>query len=159
VHDGAVQLRDTTEADLDTLFDLQDDDESRRMAAFAPHDTADRAAYVARHRQYLRDEDKVTKTVVVDGEVVGSVAKFVMDGEAEVTYLIRRDQWGRGLASAALAGLLDEVRERPLFARVATDNVGSARVLERNGFVRVGEDSGFASARNAETAEYVYRLD
>lgn len=31
--------------------------------------------------------------------------------------------------------MLEEVATRPLFARVATHNVASQRVLERNGFV------------------------
>ena len=48
---------------------------------------------------------------------------------------------------------------RPLFARFAADNVGSARVLLRNGFTRVGEETGYAHARAAKITEHIYRLD
>ena len=62
------------------------------------------------------------------------IASFVLEGDTEVTYWIRRDRWGRGIATAALAELLRQVTVRPLFARIAADNAGSARVLLRNGF-------------------------
>jgi RimJ/RimL family protein N-acetyltransferase len=47
---------------------------------------------------------------------------------------------------------------RPLGARVAFDNFGSQRVLEKNGFIRIGSDSGFANARQAEIEEFIYQL-
>ena len=80
-------------------------------------------------------------------------------GTPEVTYWIRRDLWGRGIATAALAELLREVTVRPLFARAAADNAGSAKVLLRNGFTRVGEETPYAEARTAEITEHIYRLD
>ncbi|MFL6059886.1 MAG: GNAT family N-acetyltransferase [Marmoricola sp.] len=79
-------------------------------------------------------------------------------GPTEVTYWIRRARWGQGIATAALAELVSVVEERPLWARVASDNVGSASVLERNGFTRVGTEAGFARARGTEIEETIYRL-
>jgi RimJ/RimL family protein N-acetyltransferase len=67
--------------------------------------------------------------------------------------------WGRGIATAALAELLREVTVRPLFARAAAANAGSARVLLSNGFTRVGEETSYAEARGAEITEYIYRRD
>jgi RimJ/RimL family protein N-acetyltransferase len=52
-----------------------------------------------------------------------------------VSYWIGREFWGRGVATAALAALVAEVKERPLHALVAEHNVGSIRVLEKCGFV------------------------
>ena len=48
---------------------------------------------------------------------------------------------------------------RSLFARAASDNVASLRVLRRAGFVAVGTDVGFANGRGAETGETILRLD
>jgi RimJ/RimL family protein N-acetyltransferase len=152
-------LRDMTEADLDVLFDIQDDDIAQYMAGFTSPDGGDRDSYVARQRRFLAD-DKITKKVIlVNDEIVGSIASFVVEGDCEVTYWIRRDLWGRGIATAALAELLREVTVRPLFARAAADNAGSARVLLRNGFTRVGEETSYAHARTAEIMEHIYRLD
>lgn len=95
-------LRDVTGADLDILFDIQDDDIAQYMAGFTSPDGGDRDSYVARQRGFLAD-DKITKKVIlVDDEIVGSVASFVVEGDTEVTYWIRRDLWGRGIATAAL---------------------------------------------------------
>lgn len=152
-------LRDMTEADLDVLFDIQDDDIARHMAAFTSPDGGERDRYVAKFRRLLADDTIINKVILVDDDIVGSIASFVLDGDTEVTYWIRRDQWGRGIATAALAELLREVTVRPVFARVAADNAGSAKVLLRNGFMRVGEETAYARARAAEISEHTYRLD
>jgi len=47
---------------------------------------------------------------------------------------------------------------RPIFGRTAFDNFASQKVLEKNGFVRIGKDKGFANARQAETEEFIYKL-
>ncbi len=66
----------------------------------------------------------LTRTVLADGDVVGSAAVYGEPGEREVTYWMDRAYWGRGIATAALRGLLAEVPERPLYARAAADNPG-----------------------------------
>jgi RimJ/RimL family protein N-acetyltransferase len=48
---------------------------------------------------------------------------------------------------------------RPLYARAASDNAASIRVLRKCGFLIVGEGRGFAHGRNEETEEVVLRLD
>lgn len=150
-------MRDTTEADLPALFEIQTDADGQLMAAFT--DTSnDREKYLRKWRELLADESVRPKVIVVDGEVIGSVGSFVLDGDTEVTYWIRRDFWGRGIATKALAALLGEVPVRPVFARAAHDNAGSIRVLERNGFVPVGEEESFAEARQAEIREVIFRL-
>jgi RimJ/RimL family protein N-acetyltransferase len=76
-----------------------------------------------------------------------------------VTYWVDRTQWGKGIASAALQILLAETVERPLYARAASDNVGSLRVLEKAGFRRVGVNRDFAPGRGEEIEETILRLD
>ena len=49
--------------------------------------------------------------------------------------------------------------ERPLYARRASDNVGSLRVLEKAGFRRVGVNRDFAPGRGEEIEETILRLD
>ena len=88
----------------------------------------DRESCVARFRGFLADDKIINKVILLDDEIVGSISSFVLEGDTDVTYWIRRDQWGRGIATAALAELLRQVTVRPLFARVAADKIGSARV-------------------------------
>jgi RimJ/RimL family protein N-acetyltransferase len=62
------------------------------------------------------------------------------------------------VASAALDAFLRLEETRPLFARVAEHNVGSARVLTRAGFVRVGTETSYADGVGREVVEHIYRL-
>jgi RimJ/RimL family protein N-acetyltransferase len=48
---------------------------------------------------------------------------------------------------------------RPLHARVADDNIGSHRVLEKCGFRVIATERSFAEARSCEIEELVLRLD
>jgi RimJ/RimL family protein N-acetyltransferase len=49
-------------------------------------------------------------------------------------------------------------RARPIYARVAKDNVASLRVLEKCGFTITGQAKGFANARGEEIEEWILEL-
>ncbi len=97
----------------------------------------DREAHVAHWAKLLADDTIVNKTIEFDGQVVGNIGCWENEGERLVGYFIARSHWGKGIATAALRGLLSEVKERPLLAHVATHNLGSTRVLEKCGFTMV----------------------
>ena len=67
--------------------------------------------------------------------------------------------WGAGIATRALGLLLELVLVRPLYARVASDNAGSMRVLQKSGFTIIGTEISFAPARQCEIEETILRLD
>jgi RimJ/RimL family protein N-acetyltransferase len=69
------------------------------------------------------------------------------------------DALGTGIVGRALALLLEVVAVRPLFARVASDNVPSLKVLRRAGFAIIGTEISFANGRKAEIEETILRLD
>lgn len=100
----------------------------------------------------------IKRTILHRGTVAGHMVRFSRDGDAEITYWIDREVWGLGIATTALGLFLGEVTERPLLARVAADNAGSTRVLEKCGFVRTRSERGYANARCEEIEEYVYLL-
>jgi RimJ/RimL family protein N-acetyltransferase len=153
-----INLRKTLTTDLELFFQFQLDSEAQYLAAFMPADSGDRDAYVARHTKYLSDPAITSRAILVDDEIAGSIAKFIMQGEAEITYWIDREFWGQGIASAALKSFLSIELTRPIFGRVAFDNYGSQKVLEKCGFVKIGSDKGFASARQQEIEEFIYKL-
>jgi RimJ/RimL family protein N-acetyltransferase len=156
---GPIALRPVQDADFDALFDQMRDPESVRMAAFTPADPDDRAAFDA-HLARVRSAPDIThRAITCEGRLVGSIASFVIDGETEVTYWVERASWGRGIAGRALALLLEVVSVRPLFARAASDNLGSLKVLAGAGFQPVGTEVSFAAGRSAEIEETILRLD
>jgi RimJ/RimL family protein N-acetyltransferase len=156
----SIVLRDVMMSDLPIFFDQQLDPEANRMAAFTRKDPADRDAFMAHWAKILRDETITIQTILFDGQVAGSVLSYVdEDGQLEVSYWIGRPYWGKGVATRGLLAFLDHIKVRPLYARVAQDNIGSLRVLEKCRFTRIGEGRGFSQARGQEVQEFLLRLD
>jgi RimJ/RimL family protein N-acetyltransferase len=132
------------------------------MAAFGAADPADRTAFDARWTRILGDPSIAVRAIETEaGELAGSILLW-RDPDLpgpEVSYWLGRPFWGRGIATAALTAFLGEIPVRPLFGRAAADNAGSLRVLEKAGFVRIGEDDGWSDLRDATVREIILRLD
>ena len=156
---GRVLLRGVAEDDLPVFFEHQLDADANRMAAFTAEDPSDRAAFAAHWNKILSDETIIKMTVLLDGRVAGHVSSFEQSGEREITYWLGKKYWGKGVATEALSRFLGLMRERPLSARVAKDNLASLRVLRKCGFEVSGEDKGFANARGEEIEEFVLTLE
>jgi len=154
-----IKLRPTEIADLETLFKFQLDKEGGYLAAFMPKDPTDKAAYITKYTKLLADPTVNNQTIFIDSVIVGSIAKFVMEGNTEITYWIDRKFWGQGIATKALRDFLNIETTRPIFGRVAFDNFGSQKVLEKCGFIKIGTDKGFANARQTVIEEFIYKLD
>jgi RimJ/RimL family protein N-acetyltransferase len=154
-----VSLRPLEDRDLDTIYQQVTDPESVRMAAFTAEDQTDRRAFLNRMSRLRADTSVSYRVIDVDGAIAGTIGSFRIDNQPEVTFWVDRTQWGKGIASAALQILLAETAERPLYARAASDNVGSLRVLEKAGFRRVGVNRDFAPGRGEEIEETILRLD
>ncbi len=154
-----VALRMLADADLDAVFAQMRDPESVRMAAFTSGDPDDRPVFDRRMAR-LRSSPEITlRAVTHQGQLVGTIGCFVVEGETEITYWIDRSAWGRGIATEALALFLQLVPHRPLYARAAGDNAGSLKVLHRAGFTTTGTEHSHAPARGCVIEETLLRLD
>lgn len=153
-----ISLRQVTDSDLPIFYEQQRDPAAVHMAAFTAANPEDRAAFNDHWARILADDNNLIRTIVVEGQVAGSVSSYVDELGPEVTYWLGRDFWGRGVATVALAAFLKEQRTRPLFARAAADNAASLRVLQKCGFVITGQEQGYANARQQVIDEYVLEL-
>lgn len=153
-----ITLTQTTREDLRTLFHFQQDQKAAYVAAFTSPDSEDQTAYLKKYSPFLTEPTITMRTINANEEIAGSIAKFVRENKAEVTYWIDRKWWGQGIATRALTQLLALEPSRPLYGRVAFDNYGSQHVLENCGFVKIGSETGFANARQTEIEEYIYQL-
>jgi ribosomal-protein-alanine N-acetyltransferase len=116
-----------------------------------PFEPARDEAFFTVERQRERIEqslegDRWMWGIVEDGAIAGMIAlNDVLRGAlqlANVGYWVARQHNGRGLASAALADVVEfafgEAQLHRLEAGTQPDNVASQRVLERNGFTKFG---------------------
>ena len=153
-----IVLRNVHDDDLPTFFTYQQEEVALQMAAFTPPNPSDHEAFLG-HWQKIRSHDGVTiQTILYNGEVAGHIFCHNWFGDPEVGYWIGQTMWGKGIATAALTQFLRQISTRPLFARVAQDNIGSLRVLQKCGFSITGEESAYAEARKAEILEYILTL-
>lgn len=153
-----ITLRALEDADRDALFRWESDLAAARMAAFTRPDPTDRAAFDAHYDRVLANPDNWTRAILEDGTFVGMIASFTLEGDRELTYWVDPSRWGRGIATEAVRLLIADER-RPLHARAAEHNLGSRRVLERNGFVEVGQETSSADGPGKGIKERIYRLD
>ena len=131
-------LRNVSVEDLPIFFEHQRDAVALRMAAFR---SRERDAFMTHWRTNVLRPENVSRTVVVDRQVVGYVSSWEQDGRRLVAYWIGREHWGKGIATRALSEFLVLESTRPLHAWVAVHNIGSIRVLEKCGFRTVAEES------------------
>jgi len=154
-----VTLREVGDDDLERLFELESDAAGSDMIAFLPREPGDRAAFDAHWERIRADPDTLTWIIEEDGRFAGYALSFLMHGERQVGYWIVQELWGRGIASAALARMLELIPERPLWGSTVSDNIGSQRVLQSGGFVFQHVERTHAPRRGVEVDEHVFKLD
>ena len=145
--------------DLPIFFEYQLDKDANYMAAFTSKDPTDREAFNVHWEKIRTAETVVIKTIIYEEKVVGSVLSYEDEGKPEISYWLGKAYWGKGIATRALAEFLEKVNKtRPIYARMAKDNNGSGRVLEKCGFKVIGEGKGFANARGKKIEELLFEL-
>jgi len=151
-------LRPVSEADVPHFFEHSQDEDAIRMAA--PASVAAEWPEFERKWDRIRSSDAfLCRSVISGSEVAGYVARFPQMDVPSVSYWFARPLWGRGLARQALRLFLEQVADRPLYARVASGNAASLRVLTSNGFNRIDTSSYFSAALGKDVEEVILRLD
>jgi RimJ/RimL family protein N-acetyltransferase len=144
-----VRIREVADADLPIFYEHQCDPQALRMAVWTARDQNAFADHWARIRV---DRTVMIRTILAGEAVAGYIGSWVDGNERRVAYWLGREWWGKGIATRALAQLLAEVAGT-VFARVASTNVASRRVLEKCGFIAV------ETQREGDVEEIVMRLD
>jgi RimJ/RimL family protein N-acetyltransferase len=153
-------LRDVIAEDLPLFFRQQSGPETRQVAVPTTGKPVDCRAFAAHWQRIQADPGVTMKTIVFGGQVAGSVMSYQEEGRTEVSYWLDGEYWGRGIATRALSRFLAEVNtDRPIYARAASDNAGSLRVLQKCGFVVNGCDAASANTCDDEIDELLLILD
>ncbi len=151
----SITLRAVTPTDLPIFFDFECEPSGNAMAVANPRSHEE---FLQHWQRVLHDSNVVARTIECDGNVAGSISSFPLDGRPSVGYWLGERYWGRGIASTALGLLLDEVEARPLWARVATTNAASVRVLEKAGFIVHDTMMSEATLRFPACKEFLMQL-
>jgi ribosomal-protein-alanine N-acetyltransferase len=89
---------------------------------------------------------RLTYKVCLGEKLIGWVSLGPLpsdESKREVAYVIDPEYWDRGYATLVLGGfvrwLRGSGRHEELFAEIDTENAGSRKVVEKNGFVEAGD--------------------
>jgi RimJ/RimL family protein N-acetyltransferase len=121
-----------------------------------PYTLSDAEDWLARVR-----ESPFNLSIFLDDELIGGVGlSDCANGTYELGYWIGVDYWGRGFAAEAAAGLLNfvalQIRPLVVVANVYKENVVSAKVLRKLGFIPTGMGEVFSLSRQAQVATFTY---
>ena len=83
-------LRKTVITDLEIFFLFQCDEKAIQLAAFTPKDPHNKEAYLDKYSKLLIDPTINMQTILWQQSIAGSVSKYEMEGDAEITYWIDR---------------------------------------------------------------------
>ena len=140
-------LRPLKESDVDALFAIHSDPEVMRYwSTPAWTDSAPAQAMIDRDlAQTSKDHLRLGIAVAQSGALVGSCALFGINAvcrRAEVGYALGSAAWGQGYMHEALVALIDYGFGTLNLNRIEADidprNTGSAKTLERLGFLKEG---------------------
>ena len=136
-------LRELDLADSDDLFAFRSDPEVQRYNSAPMQDPAEAAALIDELRAEYAAHQAVHWAVTLRGDsrvlgLMGLAAWEKYHRRAEIGYDLRRDQWGRGLATDAVRAILTfgftRLDLHRVEAQTIADNHASVRLLQRLGF-------------------------
>ena len=112
-------------------------------------------------------KEGVWRSIWVDGQLVGSISVERKDesGQAigEIGYMILTPFWSQGIGTEAVRQICEiafrELELQQIVGNVFPENIASARVLEKNGFLLEGTMEGAVFKGGKAMDVRVYRLD
>ncbi len=137
-------LREFRRDDRERVHEYAVDPEVYHFMPWGPNSEDETSAFVeraiaSRHRD-PRLHFELAITLRETGRLIGGSGIRAADESfraADMGYCLRRDAWGKGLATEAAAGLIgfgfEQLRVHRIWATCDTRNVRSARVLEKAG--------------------------
>ena len=112
-------------------------------------------------------KEGVWRSIWADGELVGSISVERKDegGKTigEIGYMILTLWWSQGIGTEAVSQICEiafrELELQQIIGQVFPENVASARVLEKNGFLMEGMLAGAIMKQGKVMDLIAYRLD
>ena len=147
--DDDIILREFSDGDAAAIYDVvkanYDHLRSFMWWAKPEYSLVDAREFIAQGVADARQKKSLGFGIFREGKVIGSIGFVKFDSDAKTTeigYWIDRDEEGKGIISRACKLLIDyafnEMKLNRIEIRCSTENVRSAAIPQRFGFVREG---------------------
>jgi ribosomal-protein-alanine N-acetyltransferase len=139
-------LRKVTDADTEQIFKLRSDEKVMKYIGKKPIATMDEARdWVKLIRDSLENNSGITWGIseIENTSLIGTIGLWRIIKEnyrAEIGYMLQPQYWKKGLTKEAILKVADygfhQMKLHSIEAHISPQNLASARVLEKTGFVR-----------------------
>lgn len=142
-----LTLRVVRTTDAEELFETFRDPEVMKYWSTGPHASPTiTAEMIERARASFLSGDGIEFAILdLQKRVIGKIGHWRWQkahSRSEIGFILRRDMWQLGLATEALRATVqwgfDTLKLHSIEAQLDSENLGSARTLERIGFTREG---------------------
>ena len=161
-----MTVKRLTHEDSKELFSFENENRTyfERMVPSRGEEYYQLDTFLRRHEELLAEQDQGLSYFYLirdqNGEILGRVNVVDIDRwekRGAIGYRVGERHIGKGVAKKALRILLDDLRKKgftQILGKTTTNNVGSQKVLEKNGFQKV-EESDEEFVMNGETVRFV----
>ena len=109
------------------------------------------------------DNEEFNLNIFLNNDLIGGVGLTPTEDDFyELGYWLGVEYWGQGYATESVRGLLNYAKSNmpceKFKANVYKENVASAKVLEKNGFKRVGDEEVFSISRQENVLSVNYEF-
>jgi ribosomal-protein-alanine N-acetyltransferase len=160
-------LREFVRDDFEAIHQYASDPEVVKYMPWGPNTRDETRRFIERRIQALVVQPRTdyNLAITIDDELIGGcglVIRSQSNKNAEIGYCLKKDMWGKGIATEATASLIrfgfSELRLHRLFALCDTENHGSYHVMEKNGMKREGVLRDEKNIRGEWRDSYIYSI-
>jgi len=160
-------LREFVRDDFDSVHKYASDPEVVKFMPWGPNTRAETRRFIERNiqAQVVKPRTSYELAITIDGELIGGCGltiHSISDKKAEVGYCLRRDMWGKGIATEVAASLIrfgfEELELHRIRALCDTMNHGSYKVMEKNSMQREGVLRDEKRIRGEWRDSYIYSI-
>ncbi|MDR1689737.1 MAG: GNAT family N-acetyltransferase [Clostridiales bacterium] len=137
------------EKDFDDYYEIYSNDEVFKLYG-GGRGTTDKSVVLKILQNQIKEfkTAKIYSWTIVDNKYDKAIGRiFLSDFQAKnrianIGYFINRSYWGKGIVTECVSSVVDFgfsfLKLERIFTEVATDNIGSCKVLAKNGFIQEG---------------------
>ena len=158
-----VSLRPFSSMDIDDFMEWATDDEVTKYMMWNSYTSRSDAESFFKN---VVEKHPWFKAICLGEKTIGSITLDKGKGphscKAELGYVIARRYWGKGLATRAISLVIQtaftDLDIERIEAYVDPSNIGSQRVLEKNGFVREGLLKNYIIQKGEVRDRFIFAL-
>jgi [ribosomal protein S5]-alanine N-acetyltransferase len=159
-------LRPVQLDDAKDMYEYCSDDDVIKYLWFEKHDSVEYSQYIIEKLFLNRKDVGIPEAYAIvvkeNNKMIGTidVNQVHFNDVGVIGYVIHKDYWGKGFVTEALETLILVLFNYCGFYRLeinhCVDNVGSAKVIDKAGFIQEGRFRRRKKERDGHRADYVY---